>query len=295
MALLIATEATLFGCADRHLLLPALQIAALAAGRDRAARRSRCRSCSPALLVATTRADRARRRAAAQRGAPARAAWWLVALALACRRPTSACRSALFADDLGKFAPDATTPTARSTSRCSARTTLHVAVGLLLDLWLLWQAGRRAHQLPARSPSARSRCTGTSSPRWRSRSSSPSCRRRYEAPQAMLVGSARSGRLSLWFGVLGAPAAWAVAARGVGYGLTEARCSRAGRAWDVPLRSWTSRSARPRSPSCAGAAAAAVAIFRATERLRRRPPAGRIALPRGDRHADHAAVPGHDR
>jgi heme/copper-type cytochrome/quinol oxidase subunit 3 len=138
MALLIATEATLFSCLiatyfylrfentewpmggieKPSVTLPLLFTAMLVA------------SCGPVFLAVR----------AAKRGAPGRAWWWL-ALALVVQATYLGLQIWLFADDLGKFSPS-------DNAYGSIYFTLlgthhaHVAVGLLLDLWLLWKLAR---------------------------------------------------------------------------------------------------------------------------------------------------------
>jgi hypothetical protein len=84
-----------------------------------------------------------------------------------------------------------------------------------------------------------------------------------------------SPRVLVWFGVLGAPAAW-TAQHISGFALTEASCQEVAQTWDVALETWT-------IAVTAGAAAvgvlawlAAIATWRATRDAGDDPPPSRI-------------------
>lgn len=79
----------------------------------------------------------------------------------------------------------------------------------------------------------------------------------------------------LWFGVLGAPAAW-TAQHIAGFALTEARCQEVGRVWDIPMDTWTIAVTAPAAVIAALAAAASVVTWRATRDAGHEPPPSRI-------------------
>ena len=123
------------------------------------------------LLVATSIPMQPRARAprrAGRRGAARRLL--VVALVVQARLPRPA-QVHDFVDDLRPLRAAARAPTARSTSRCSARDHAHVARRVLLERWLLVAARARADALPARRPCRRSPSTGTPSTCSRSSSS----------------------------------------------------------------------------------------------------------------------------
>lgn len=79
----------------------------------------------------------------------------------------------------------------------------------------------------------------------------------------------------LWFGVLGAPFAWA-AQHVAGYALTAAACGDAGRRWNVHLDTWTIVVTAVAATVTLLAGAAAVSVFRVTRDAGDEPPGGRI-------------------
>jgi hypothetical protein len=81
----------------------------------------------------------------------------------------------------------------------------------------------------------------------------------------------------LWFGVLGAPAAW-VLQIGVGYWLSEAKCSPAGGPWGISLTIWGIAVGGVAFALAAAAAATAVSIYRSYDDFHAAPPDGRIAF-----------------
>jgi len=85
------------------------------------------------------------------------------------------------------------------------------------------------------------------------------------------------GAVLLWFGVLGAPFAWA-AQHVTGYALTEATCSTAAarNGWGVPLDAWTIVVTSVAVAAGVGSLAAAIATFRAVYDAGSEPPRGRI-------------------
>ncbi len=85
-----------------------------------------------------------------------------------------------------------------------------------------------------------------------------------------------SGALLLWFGLLGAPAAWAVQ-HVAGYALTEASCNEAARAgWNVHLDAWTIVVTAAGLGVALAAGAAAIATFRRSRDAGTDPPGARI-------------------
>ena len=82
-------------------------------------------------------------------------------------------------------------------------------------------------------------------------------------------------RVLLWFGVLGAPFAWA-AQHVAGYGLTEAACGLAGKRTGVALDPWTIVVMVLGETVAVLAAVAAVAVFLATRDAGEEPPPSRI-------------------
>lgn len=85
------------------------------------------------------------------------------------------------------------------------------------------------------------------------------------------------GPALLWFGVLGAPLAWALQLA-AGFGLTQATCgaAAAGGGWDLHLDAWTIAVAAVAVTTSLAALAAAIATFRAVRGAGSDPPAGRI-------------------
>ena len=218
----VATEATLFGSLIGDLLLPALHVAR--SGRRPASRRR----ASLLPLVAHRRRWSLtivpmRSPSAAARAGRAGAAWALIAVALARAgrlpgRPDRPLRPTTCA-----ILARRTTPTARSTSRCSARITRTWWSGLLLDAVAARAAGRRAHALPARRRAGRRAVLVRGRRARRRRRPRRRCRRRVtRAPGAARVvrgarrrrsrgqRSTSSARLRRW-----PPAAATAAAAGV--------------------------------------------------------------------------------
>ena len=244
MALLIATEATLFSCLiatyfylrfentewpmggieKPSVTLPLVFTAMLVA------------TCGPVFLAVR----------AAKRGAPGRAWWWL-ALAFAVQATYLGLQIWLFADDLGKFSPS-------DNAYGSIYFTLlgthhaHVAVGLLLDSLAALEAGPRHHQLPADRPARHRDLLVLRLDRGGRGRPHPALPVAMKVPQAILdrVPPTSPASLSLWYAVLGAPAAW-VLQMGVGYWLSEAKCSPAGGPWGISLTIWGDRRQRRRA------------------------------------------------
>jgi len=100
-----------------------------------------------------------------------------------------------------------------------------------------------------------------------------------KVPQAILdrVPPTSPASLSLWYAVLGAPAAW-VLQMGVGYWLSEAKCSPAGGPWGISLTIWGIVIGGVALAVGAGAAAVAVSIYRTYDDFHAPPPAGRVAF-----------------
>ncbi len=100
-----------------------------------------------------------------------------------------------------------------------------------------------------------------------------------KVPQAILdrVPPTSPASLSLWYAVLGAPAAWVVQ-MGFGYWLSEAKCSPAGGPWGISLAIWGVAVGGVALAVAAGAAAAAVSIYRTYDDHHAPPPDGRIAF-----------------
>jgi hypothetical protein len=80
----------------------------------------------------------------------------------------------------------------------------------------------------------------------------------------------------IWFAVLGAPAAWGLQF-GVGYWLSQAKCSPAGSMWGISLDAWIVILSAIAIPLAIGAGLTALALFRATgdADMDQDPPAGR--------------------
>jgi len=78
----------------------------------------------------------------------------------------------------------------------------------------------------------------------------------------------------VWFAVLGAPGAWALQF-GVGYWLSEAKCSSAGAMWGIGLDTWIIVLSAIAIPTALAAGAVAYLVFRATEGSDNAPPGGR--------------------
>jgi hypothetical protein len=82
-------------------------------------------------------------------------------------------------------------------------------------------------------------------------------------------------RALLWFGVLGAPFAWAVQ-HVAGFGLTEAACGLAGKRTGLALDPWTIAVTALGETVAVLAAIAAIAVFRSTRDAGEEPPGSRI-------------------
>lgn len=82
-------------------------------------------------------------------------------------------------------------------------------------------------------------------------------------------------RVLVWFGVLGAPAAW-TAQHVAGYALTEITCQEAGRTWNVAMDTWTIAVTATAAAIGVLAWVAAIASWRATRDAGEDPPPSRI-------------------
>lgn len=78
----------------------------------------------------------------------------------------------------------------------------------------------------------------------------------------------------VWFAVLGAPGSW-VFQFGVGYWLSQAKCSPAGVMWGIGLDAWIVILSAIAIPTALGAGLVAFLVFRATEGSGNEPPQGR--------------------
>jgi len=78
----------------------------------------------------------------------------------------------------------------------------------------------------------------------------------------------------LWYAVLGAPFAWALQF-GVGYWLSEAKCSPSGAMWGISLDAWIIVLSVIAIPVALGAGLVALALFKATDGAGTDPPGGR--------------------
>ena len=143
------------------LLLPPLHSAAWPPPGDPEPERGRARSSSSACSRSTSVPMQLASRAAARRPARARRGLLVVGARRAVR-PTSPTRSTT-------SRPAAPARRRRDNAYSSIYYTLlgadhaHVALGILLDVWLLWKLARGPDDVPARTPLRRSRCTGTPS------------------------------------------------------------------------------------------------------------------------------------
>lgn len=82
--------------------------------------------------------------------------------------------------------------------------------------------------------------------------------------------------MRVWFGVFGAPAAWAVQ-HVSGYALTEATCGAAGRAgWDLHLDAWSTAVFATATLVATAAGVASLVTFRATRSAGEELPPARI-------------------
>jgi hypothetical protein len=72
-----------------------------------------------------------------------------------------------------------------------------------------------------------------------------------------------SRSLLVWYGVLGAPIAWA-ASHVIGWLVTETACSTAGSGWQLSVNAWSATLLVAAGATAAGAEAAAIWSFRAT-------------------------------
>jgi hypothetical protein len=82
-------------------------------------------------------------------------------------------------------------------------------------------------------------------------------------------------RALLWFGVIGAPFAWA-AQHVTGYGLSEAACSVTGQRHGVALDAWTIAVTAVAATLAVLAEAASIVVFRATRDVGDEPPGSRV-------------------
>ena len=82
-------------------------------------------------------------------------------------------------------------------------------------------------------------------------------------------------RVLLWFGVFGAPFAWAVQ-HVTGFGLSQAACSIAGQRHGVALDAWTIVVTAVAAALAVLAELSAIAVFRATRDAGDEPPGSRI-------------------
>jgi hypothetical protein len=82
-------------------------------------------------------------------------------------------------------------------------------------------------------------------------------------------------RVLLWYGVFGAPFAWAVQ-HVTGFGLTQASCGLAGSRTGVSLDTWTLLVTALAAAAAILAGAAAIAVYRATQDVGEEPPGSRI-------------------
>jgi hypothetical protein len=78
----------------------------------------------------------------------------------------------------------------------------------------------------------------------------------------------------LWYAVLGAPAAWAIQF-GIGYWVSQAKCSPAGGMWGISIDAWIIVLSAIAIPLAAGAGLVAYRLFRATDGAGTEPPGGR--------------------
>jgi hypothetical protein len=78
----------------------------------------------------------------------------------------------------------------------------------------------------------------------------------------------------LWFAVLGAPAAWGLQF-GIGYWISQAKCSPAGGMWGISIDAWIIVLSAIAIPLALGAGLLAYALFRATDGAGTAPPDGR--------------------
>lgn len=72
-----------------------------------------------------------------------------------------------------------------------------------------------------------------------------------------------STEVRVWFGVMGAPLAWATQ-HVLGYGVSEAACGPVGAQWGVPLETWSAIAMGVALLITLGALLAAVSVYRAT-------------------------------
>ena len=85
----------------------------------------------------------------------------------------------------------------------------------------------------------------------------------------------RSLRLLMWFGLFGAPGAWAVMHL-AGFGLSQAQCDAAGARWDVHMDGWTTALLIATALVAALAEAASIAVYRRTRDAGETPPGSRV-------------------
>jgi hypothetical protein len=93
------------------------------------------------------------------------------------------------------------------------------------------------------------------------------------------VKASRSLELTMWAGVLGAPAAWACQ-HVFGFGVTQAGCSPGSQGWNVPIDSWTVIATAVAGALAVAGLVASLLAFRATRGddtdTDTAPPVGRI-------------------
>jgi hypothetical protein len=78
----------------------------------------------------------------------------------------------------------------------------------------------------------------------------------------------------VWFAVLGAPGAWAIQF-GVGYWLSQAKCSPAGAMWGIGLDTWIIVLSAIAIPTALAAGLTGFLVFHATQGSDNAPPGGR--------------------
>jgi heme/copper-type cytochrome/quinol oxidase subunit 3 len=138
MALLIATEATLFGSLIASYFYLRFQAPAWPPPGIPSPSVTLPLAFT-GMLVATALPMYGATRAAA--GARVRAAWWLVAIAAAVQATYLGLQIHLFISDLGDFSP-ATNAYGSIYFTLLAVHHAHVAIGLALDAWILWKLGQ---------------------------------------------------------------------------------------------------------------------------------------------------------
>ncbi len=173
-----------------------------------------------------------------------------------------------FLGDLDKFSP-------HGSAYASIYFTLlgihhaHVAVGMLIELWLVGQAGGRAHELPPGGRAGGGALLVLRQPGGHRRGVHPGV--------SGAVRTRRSVELLMWAGILGAPAMWACQ-HAFGIGVSDASCSVGSRGVSVPIDTWTAIATALAGALAVAALAASVLTFRATRGADSdsAPPEGRI-------------------